>query len=223
MRNSNQSQLSTPFALRASVVIVLYVLIRNKLKITPLALACIALLPFTSLIAEAKNEWVSSDRDSTYTITANSEHLVQDRSVTYLPELPVELDKLDRYTITLEVESSDTEWSEAGIVFGGNEGNFHFLLINSLEKYYTYGSHEARDLNANWKDTAGMAYIQSDEIESTENKIQIKKRSQSIEFYINGKRIAKSDLPDLDGQRIGFYLRAPGGVFTVKYIKLQIK
>ena len=51
------------------------------MKITPRALACIALLPFTSLISEAKNEWVSSDRDSTYTITANSEHLVQDRSV----------------------------------------------------------------------------------------------------------------------------------------------
>ena len=142
-------------------------------------------------------------------------------SVTYLPELPVELDKLDRYTITLEVESTETVWNEAGIVFGGNEGDFHFLLINSLEKYYTYGSHEARDLNANWQDI--MFRVESDEIESSENKIQIKKRSQSLEFYINGKRIAKSDLPNLDGQRIGFYLRAPGGVFTVKHIELQIK
>jgi hypothetical protein len=192
------------------------------MKITPLILTCIALIPFTSHAAKAQTEWVSSDRDSIYTITPNTQHLVQDRSVTYLPELPVELDGLDKYTITLVVESSESEWNEAGIVFGGDEGNFHFFLINSFEKYYTYGSHEARDLNANWKDTNSMSRIQSDEIESSENKIQIKKSSQSLTFYINGKRIAKSNLPSLDGKRIGFYLRA-GGVFTIKHYEIQTK
>jgi len=190
------------------------------MKTTPLKLICLILIPFTSVVASSKTEWVSSDRDSTFAITPNTEHLVQDRSVTYLPELPVELDGLDKYSITLVVESSESEWNEAGIVFGAEEGNFHFFIINSLEKYYTYGSHEARELNSNWKDM--MYRVQSNEIKGSENKIQIKKRSQSLTFYINGKRIAKSDLPEFGGKRIGFYLRG-GSAFKIESIKVETK
>ena len=121
------------------------------MKITPRALICIVLLP---LFAEGKEtEWNSKDNGSTYTITADSEHIVQ-------------------------------------------------------------------DLNANWKDT--MFQIESDEIESSENKIQIKKRNQNLEFYINGKRIAKSDLPELEGSKIGFYLRE-GDSFTIQHIEIRTK
>jgi len=150
----------------------------------------------------------------------NSEHIVQDRSVTYLPELPVKMSELEQYTITLEFESSPDEWNEAGIVFGGDEGNFHFFIINSFEKYYTYGSHEARDLNANWKDY--LLRKLSDAIDSSANELKIKKRGQHLTFYINGKRITKTDYPELGGYRIGFYLRG-GNVFNIESVKVEAK
>ena len=189
------------------------------MKFPKLLIACLSILPLICVQGK-ETEWNTSRDGSTHTLAPELEHIVQDRSVTYFPELPFDIREVDSYNITLEVESTDSEWSEAGIVFGGDEGDFHFFIISSYEQYYTYGSHEARDLNANWKDY--MYRVKSDEIEKASNTLRISKRSKGLEFYINGKRIARHDLPDMKGMKVGYYLRG-GSSFTVKEVEVEAK
>ncbi|WP_146209328.1 hypothetical protein [Coraliomargarita sinensis] len=191
------------------------------MKSTKILLTCLTLLVSSDLAAEKKSEWISSDFDSIFKITMNTEHLVQSRSITYLPELPVTLDEFDSYTITLEFESKEPVWNTTGIVFGGNEGDYHILLINSSEKWFTYASHKARDLGANWRDY--IFRLGSDAIDSSENEIQVVKKSQNIYFYINGKRVGQSKLPELAGNRIGFYVNGEKSLVKIKSIALQTR
>ena len=116
-----------------------------------LAIASLTILPL--FFAEGKETiWSAALDGSTYTLTPEFEHIVQDRSVNYFSEPPFDIRELDSYSITLEVESSGSEWSEAGIVFGGDKGNFHFFLISSYDRYFTYGEHKSHNLNNNWND-----------------------------------------------------------------------
>ena len=169
-----------------------------------LAIASLTILPL--FCAEGKDTvWNAAHDGSSYTLTPKSEHIVQDRSVNYFSEPPFDIRELDSYSINLEIESSDSDWSEAGIIFGGDEGDFHFFLINSYARYFTYGEHKSIYLNKNWRD-----YIyreRTDGFSGKSNTISIQKNSERLEFYINGGRVAHHDLPDLEGMKIGYYLR----------------
>ena len=187
--------------------------------ITVLAIASLIIFPF--FYAEGKDAiWIAAPDGSSYTLTPEFEHIVQDRSVNYFSEPPFDIRELDSYSITLEVESSDTEWSEAGIVFGGDEGDFHFFIINSYDRYFTYGAHKSNYLNKNWRDF--IYREKTDGFSGASNTISIQKNSERLELYINGGRVAHHDLPDLDGMKIGYYLRGDS-LFIINEIEVQIK
>ena len=184
-----------------------------------LAIASLTILPL--FCAEGKDTiWSGAQDGSSYTLTPELEHIVQDRSVNYFPEPPFDIRELDSYSITLEVESSGSGWSEAGIVFGGEEGDFHFFLISSYDKYYTYGAHKSNNLNDNWRD---YIYREKDDgINATSNTIRIQKKDERLELYINGGRVARHDLPELDGMKIGYYLRGES-ILIINEIEVQTK
>ena len=184
-----------------------------------LAIASLTILPL--LCSEGKETvWSAAQDGSSYTLIPEAEHIVQDRSVNYFSESPFDLRELDSYSITLEVESSDSDWSEAGIVFGGDEGDFHFFLINSYDRYFTYGAHKSNNLNKNWRDF--IYREKTDGFSGTANTISIQKNSERLELYINGGRVAHHDLPDLDGMKIGYYLRGDS-LFRINEIEVQTK
>ena len=189
------------------------------MKKSVLAIASLIILPLFN--AEGKDTiWSGAQDGSSYNLTPESEHIVQDRSVNYFSELPFDIRELDSYSITLEVESSASDWSEAGIVFGGDEGDFHFFIINSYDRYFTYGEHKSNNLNKNWRDF--IYREKTDGFSGNSNTISIQKNSERLELYINGGRVAHHDLPDLDGMKIGYYLRGDS-IFIINEIEVQTK
>jgi len=191
-----------------------------KIVKSPIVMVLLSLILLPCLAKADDSPWQTSEQGSKYSLTPNQEHFVAGQSVDRLPPLPVDLRELDRYRITLEVESSDKEWNEAGIVFGCDELDFHFFLINSQEKYYTYGAHQGKDLSQNWADF--IYRVPSDKIDGTSNQIAVRKTGDRIEFYINGNRIAKHKAPTLKGNELGFYMRA-GENYTIKRIEVETK
>ncbi len=192
-------------------------------KLRKLLTIVIFTLSTTSAIYADSNQssnWIVTEDGKKAEYRDFNEYIVGDRHVVYLPPIPFDITDNNDFTIEAMVESSETQWNEIGLVFGGEQGNFHFFVISSTDNFYTYGSHEKFDLSDNWKDY--LYRLKTDKIKPHKNHLKIKKSGRTLTFYINERTIDEGEFIKSYGKGIGFYMRG-GDVFRTKYISIQIE